>query len=167
MYMAALLFMGWGGVLGGNQIILCFPHCFQLELDLCMAVKFPVCIYRIGWINVWAPWRRRDKEVVFWAYNTAGERCSGVKSLFALTTANPQRLSLIDPSRVMRIQSCMTSWCQTFYTSSSKSFKPRKWWQFQPRLALKFVANESKQDPIDEEPAGNTGESGESGETGE
>ena len=24
-----------------------------------------------------------DKEVVFWAYNTAGERCSGVKSLFA------------------------------------------------------------------------------------
>ena len=51
----------------------------------------------------------RDKEVVFWAYNTAGERCSGVKSLFALTTANPQRLSLIDPSRVMRIQSCMTS----------------------------------------------------------
>ena len=44
-----------------------------------------------------------DKEVVFWAYNT-GERCSGVKSVFAPTTASPQRLSLMDPSRVMRMQ---------------------------------------------------------------
>ena len=46
--------------------------------------------------------------------------------------------------------------------------KARKSQQFQPLVAVKFVADESKQDPIDEEPAGDTGgeNTGKSGDIG-